>query len=252
MQTTSGALNGAILGAWEQADGQSATARALTLLAAADLGQSDEQLGLLSAGARNRRLLELRARLFGPLMSCVVDCPECSEQLEFELNVAELLQGQVDGDTVPNTQTVHEAWDDDLHLTFRLPGTRELSAVSVLGGVPEAVQSLRCASLLQAELSGSPLALDTCPERVWALLDRELDALDPQAHLELNLSCPACGFAWSAGFDVGTYLWTEVRTWGEGVLLDVHELALAYGWPESDILSLSPTRRQRYLDLLRG
>jgi hypothetical protein len=35
-------------------------------------------------------------------------------------------------------------------------------------------------------------------------------------------------------------------------LRDVHELASAYGWRESEILALSPQRRQAYLELVRA
>ena len=37
----------------------------------------------------------------------------------------------------------------------------------------------------------------------------------------------------------------------QGTLRDVHGLAAAYGWREEDVLRLSPTRRQIYLELAR-
>ena len=36
------------------------------------------------------------------------------------------------------------------------------------------------------------------------------------------------------------------------LLLDVHQLASAYGWSEMEILSLSATRRNAYLEMVRA
>ena len=38
--------------------------------------------------------------------------------------------------------------------------------------------------------------------------------------------------------------------WAGRMLLDIHALARAYGWSESDILALPPRRRQAYLELV--
>jgi hypothetical protein len=240
-------LTAALLDAWEQAGDQRPGARALTLLAAGEPQTPRDVLGRLSAGARDRRLLQLRERLFGQWLSSVVDCPLCGEALEFELTVGELLLSGPD----PDPQEEHEAWDGDLHLRFRLPDSAQLEQLKE-DEPHEALRTLRQACVLRLERQGTPLAVQDSPPEVWALLDREMAALDPQAQLELNLSCPACAHTWAAPFDVGRYLWAEVRAWGEGVLTDVHELALAYGWAEPEILTLSPSRRQRYLELLRG
>jgi hypothetical protein len=35
-------------------------------------------------------------------------------------------------------------------------------------------------------------------------------------------------------------------------MLDVHTLASAYGWSESEILSLNPARREFYLEMVRA
>jgi hypothetical protein len=48
-----------------------------------------------------------------------------------------------------------------------------------------------------------------------------------------------------------SFFWQELDDWADRVLRDVHELASAYGWPENEILALSPRRRQCYLDLIR-
>jgi hypothetical protein len=75
---------------------------------------------------------------------------------------------------------------------------------------------------------------------------------DPQADVQLNLSCPQCAAAWSAPFDIEAFLWTEIAAWAGRTLQEVHGLARAYGWREQDILSLSATRRRIYLEMAQG
>ncbi len=80
-------------------------------------------------------------------------------------------------------------------------------------------------------------------------VERQLEALDPAADLELAMTCGACGHAWQTSLDVGALVWEEIDGRAAAVLGDVHRLALAYGWSERAILALSPQRRAAYLEL---
>ena len=46
--------------------------------------------------------------------------------------------------------------------------------------------------------------------------------------------------------DIRAVLWAEVEAWANELLHDVHALASAYGWSESDVVRLSPWRREWY------
>jgi hypothetical protein len=112
---------------------------------------------------------------------------------------------------------------------------------------PAAVLLRRC--LLSVDDHGAALDADRLPhEVVTAVADRMAEA-DPQADTELRLRCEVCEHGWSALFDIPSFLWTELDAWARRALYDVHTLARAYGWTESDILRLSPRRRQHYLEL---
>jgi hypothetical protein len=74
---------------------------------------------------------------------------------------------------------------------------------------------------------------------------------DPGADIDLAFDCPECGHRWQEVFDINGFLWREIHAWAKRTLRDVHVLARAYGWTEPDALSLSPTRRQIYLELCR-
>jgi hypothetical protein len=80
----------------------------------------------------------------------------------------------------------------------------------------------------------------------------QIAALDPQARIELDLTCAACGHAWPAVLDIASFLWAEINAWAHRTLRDVHAIARAYGWPEADILAMSPLRRQCYLEMVRS
>jgi hypothetical protein len=74
--------------------------------------------------------------------------------------------------------------------------------------------------------------------------------LDPQAELLLDLICPECGNRFSALFDAASYFFQELSGSIEHVYREVHVLALYYHWSEAEILSMTPRKRQRYLELL--
>jgi hypothetical protein len=81
-------------------------------------------------------------------------------------------------------------------------------------------------------------------------LAKSMTHCDPLAEVLFNLSCPACQQEWSILFDVLPFLWTEISIQAKRLLLEVHTLARAYGWHEAEILSLSVTRRQFYLEMV--
>ena len=76
---------------------------------------------------------------------------------------------------------------------------------------------------------------------------------DPQADIELDLSCPACGHGWAATARRRRLPLAGARRLGGAALREVHALAWRYGWSERTILAL-PRRRRRgaYLELVGG
>jgi hypothetical protein len=61
--------------------------------------------------------------------------------------------------------------------------------------------------------------------------------------------CEACGHEGSAQLDAGELLWDEIDARAHALLGEVHQLARAYGWTESEILGLSAARRAAYLSM---
>ena len=68
--------------------------------------------------------------------------------------------------------------------------------------------------------------------------------------MQLDLTCPACGHAWQTAFDIAAFVWRELDDWAERTLHEIHVIASAYGWTESEILELGARRRQTYVEMI--
>jgi len=88
------------------------------------------------------------------------------------------------------------------------------------------------------------------PVEVVSLAIERIGEADPQADVEVDLNCPECRHVWQTGFDIVSYLWSELHSWAWQMLREVHVLASNYGWREEEILSMTPQRRRGYLEIL--
>lgn len=233
---------------WEEGGGKTLIDRALLLLAHACPEESPEELAALPIGRRDRRLLALREWVFGRRLTCVAHCPACGERLEASFTVEDV---RTEAAPPPN-----EAPETELHLeaggyevTFRLPDSNDLAALQESDQAAARSRLLkRC--VLSARRGGRKRAATQLPAEVRDAIVRCMAEADPQADVQTALSCPACDHSWQSTFDIVSFFWTEIEAWGLRVLRDVHRLATAYGWRESDILALSPWRRQLYLEMV--
>jgi hypothetical protein len=239
---------GELLDVWETGFSQSLTGRALDLLAAACPETSRDALAALSIGSRDAGLLRLREALWGPRMDAEVACRNCRERLELILDSGEMLSRSK---RAPADEITWSA--DGFTITFRVPASVDLLAAmeQMDQDDPEDFSALifqRC--LLSAQYGDEPADPEQLPAEVAAGVAGRMAETDPLADIRLDLTCPSCEHRWSAVFDIVSFLWTEIEVWAWRMLSDVHTLARAYGWRERDILALSPTRRQFYLEMV--
>lgn len=234
----------ALLNAWERGVDRPAVVRSLLLLGAAEPEATPEALAALSVGHRDDRLLALRAALFGPELSAVVDCPACGARVEFTVPVAGLRV-----DPGPGVELALEV--DRYRLRLRPPTSDDLLALTATSDA-RAAEELLLVRCVTAERDGAVEPVNLLPELVREAAVAALAEADPSADLRFELTCPTCGHRWEPPFDPAAYLWTEVEHWALRALRDVHDLARAYGWREADVLALSPLRRQLYLEMAYG
>lgn len=228
---------------WERGIDRPMFERVLLLLEAAS-GQSIDSLATLSIGQRDLKLLELREVLFGRSIPCIVACPSCNGRLELNLDSDAL---RVSGKT-ENVQPEYTLETEGFILKYRLPNSADLSLASSANSNGRDLLLQSC--LMTAHQGARELACTELPLEVLDALSSAMAEADPQADTQLALTCPDCGHAWSAVFDIVSYLTEEIDRWARHMLREIHHLARAYGWREADILAMAPTRRRAYLELL--
>jgi hypothetical protein len=216
--------------------------------------RSEDELASLPLGRRDALLLSLRERSFGPTLASYSECPECGQGLEFTLRVSELVVSRDDSESgEPESERARREFElasQDYSLRFRLPDSADLMSVSACKDASGARMMLAERCLLRVTRAGREAALHELPEQAMGELAARMIECDPQAEVLLDLDCPACAHSWIVVFDIASFLWTEVSALARRLLRDVHALARAYGWSESDILSMSDARRQFYLEML--
>lgn len=231
---------------WDQGQTWHPVDRALLLLAYALPEATSDELQALTVGQRNSRLLQTRQLTIGDHLEGLVNCPICNEALEFNINVTQLL--------LPESQSeASEISIDGWQVRFRLPDSTDLAAIlSSSPNLPAARQLLIERCLLAASQEGTKIEIRNLPESVIAQVADAMSEADPQADMRFSLTCQGCGYEWSALFDIVTFFWAELAAQAKRLLREVHQLASAYGWRESEILAMSSLRRRTYLEFVGG
>lgn len=230
-----------LLHVWEDTQNQHPVDQALTILVATTK-KTRHELANLSIGARDALLFDVRSLLFGDQLEATSDCPQCGAKAEFEFNVSTLREV----DTKENSGVI-DFDNGDYWVTAHLPNSRDLAATTACTNENDAKQILLEHCIERASLNGSTVSIEELPLEVIDALQKEMSKSDPQAEIVLQLNCPECDTNWSSLIDISDYLLREIAMWSQKQMWDVHSLAQAYGWTESDVLALSPVRRQFYL-----
>jgi hypothetical protein len=212
----------------------------------------------LSMGDREALLLHIRRLTFGERMQCVLRCVGCEEPMDLELHVSDLL--------VPITRIPQQRYqelfsfgDVRFRVNYRIPTGADVEAVACSGNrVSEKMATellVRCVESVEREDGHAEYAAvlaEDWPPAMMEQISGRLAEADAQAEIGLQLTCPVCGHEFSSFFDVTNYLVRELQTRERQLYQDVHQLALAYHWSESEILKMSPRKRKLYLDMLAG
>lgn len=238
----------------DTADAVLPSARATALLARC-LGEPDAErtARALTVGDREALLLQLRRLSLGETLECVLRCPAetCGERMELGLRVADLL--------VPSYEDVKRtyelAFDADgkrYEISFRVPTADDLDNVALIArGDPErGARALLAGCVRNARLDGAHIGVDALAPSVAAMIANAMVARDPQAEIELELTCPVCGQAFAVVFDTASFLLQELDERATQLMREVHTLAWHYHWSERDIFRMPRRRRARYLELV--
>lgn len=232
-----------IISTWEVGRTKHPVDQALLLLALAFPELSPTELSALTIGQRNTRLLMLRQMTLGKWAECLMYCPLCNQPLEFTVDIETLLMPEP-------AEFIATLMVDAFTLDLRLPNSQDLVALTGCADVQSGRQLLLEQCVLRAECDGQAIAPTHLPEQVIQAVAEAITEKDPQAEVQFVLNCSECQHSWTTIFDIVVFFWTELEAQAKRLLREVHVLARAYGWRESDILALSATRRKLYLELI--
>jgi hypothetical protein len=206
--------------------------------------QGTELARELTTGDREALLLGLRALLFGDRVSCMLACPGCSEPMDIDVSVADLL--------LPPYRRSHRRHRAALgaccDVRFRLPTGADQEVAAREPGLAAGVRTLAARCVESVRVNGEPV--DAVPDALLGELSAAFARLDPQAEILLQLECPACGAECAPVLDAATILFGELTGSEHRLFEEVHALARSYHWGQAEILSLDIRRRRRYLDLI--
>jgi hypothetical protein len=218
---------------WEPASGAPAHQRLEPLVAALYPGEAIEEDTL---GARNRRLLALKAALGGPPLEARLRCGRCATDNSFTVPADEILACPV-----PDPAARVDLRAGGRRLSFRLPRMGDLKAAASRPG--QALAHI----VAQCRVGGAD---GPVPAAVVARLAARFEALDPAGRIVVDLACAECRAALRASVDLAEFVAVAIDRAVDGLLRDVHLLASAYCWSEDAILALPPSRRRRYLAMI--
>lgn len=194
----------------------------------------------LAVSTRHLLLVRITAALdatdtFALRLRCPHD--DCRELLEVPLSIAAL-------------NALHD--EHAAQKTLALPG--EGAAVSALRRPTgddlrrwrAAGESIADHAMLRDLVLTGEAPIDPAP------LTGALEAFDPLLAFTLSLTCPACGRSADHPVDLEALALARLQARQALLLREIHQLAGAYGWTESEILAVPAARRARYLELVEA
>lgn len=214
---------------------------------------SPVDVSALVIGDREALLLQMQRLTFGDAFASTFSCSSqaCAQTLELELRVDDLLVPSYADAALSYSRRIHHS-DVDYDVRFRLPtaGDQEEVVLMARRDTEQAALHLlhRCVERIVA--NGQEINSSDLPEPVTDEIASAMGELDPQAVVELNLACPACGSTNQMQFDAADFLLRKLDKRVDRAIREVHTLALSYHWSEEAILNMPADRRQKYLDLI--
>jgi hypothetical protein len=212
-----------------------------------------EAIRSLTVGDREALLLHLRRLTWGDRVRCLLTCPspECTEKLEVDVDVADLLLPPY-GETIQEHElTVRQEDGVSTVVRFRLPtGADQEAAAAVARTNVDAAADLLLRRCVRSATSSDGNPVDKLPDTLCEQLPGRMAELDPQAEIILHLTCPICGAAFSVIFDTASYLIQELEAGMRHLYREVHLLAYHYHWSATEILGMSTGKRRQFLRLL--
>lgn len=194
----------------------------------------------LVASDRDRLLVAIYRRAFGERIENTVTCEKCENRFDIDFSLDGLIDSLESNRAHPAVQSIAQnTFQTEQGLRFRLPTGREELQLSGLSASDAEQALLRCCI---AESDTAQIEADA--------LQQLLSEVAPLVDLELEARCPECQRTHALQFDIQSYLLNALLGERRRLTLEIHRLAVSYGWGLNDILSLHRSERRHFVELI--
>ncbi len=240
--------NQELLNAWDKGLDQRPVEKAISILAVACPETEAGSLAMLSMGQRDQLLIRLREMTFSPVFLGVAKCPGCNDRLEMSFLGSEIAPPEDVSKNGPEKNLKLDV--AGYEIIFRIPNSPDILSIFEVKDLSEARRMLLDLCIKSAKHGPIDIPTNQIPSEVLNSVVDGMAKADPLGDIQISLSCGSCGHQWQITFDILHFFWAEIDAYAHRIILDVHRLARAYGWSESEILNMSWRRRQIYLDMV--
>ncbi|MFL4470092.1 hypothetical protein ACERZ8_09515 [Tateyamaria armeniaca] len=187
----------------------------------------------LNLSEQDMAMAALYTAMYGETIECHVPCSACDRKFEtqFELSdwIASLRSGPDITRTGPNTFLYSD-------FSFRVPMSGDLDA---LGDVPPKARAKQLAQACVLEGTPDQQELEAALMRAGPMLDDDIEA-----------HCPHCDAHQTFPLRLDAYFWAALRRERPIIIREIHQIAMAYNWPRSEIMSLPRSLRREHVRLI--
>jgi hypothetical protein len=240
--------NQELLDLWDKGLDQGYIERAISILVMATPESEPGSLAMLSMGQRDELLIRLREMTFGPMFFGLTTCPGCNDHLEMSFLGSEIAPPENVSEKYPIENLKLDV--SGYEMIFRVPNSLDIISIYDVKDLSEARRLLLDLCIKSVKYGSVEIPTSQIPAEVLDSVVHSMGKTDPQGDIQISLSCGSCGHQWQMIFDILHFFWAEIDAFAHRIIHDVHGLASAYGWSESEILNMSPRRRKIYLDLV--
>jgi hypothetical protein len=194
----------------------------------------------LVASDRDRLLVAVYRQAFGDRIENTLTCSRCGNPFDIDFSLGNLAASLERKNDSPRVRSLGENRFETAEGTrFRLPTGRDERTIAGLPADEAESGLLRC-----CVIEDSPATADA------AALQELLAEVAPLIDLELEARCPECRCVHALQFDIQSYLLGALIGERARLALEIHRIALAYGWSLEEILSLGRRERRSFIELI--
>lgn len=199
----------------------------------------------LSLSQRLQLVLSIGLRTLPSVLGVSVNCPACDDLLGLNVDLA-AFQGSEDISSI----RCHP--ESNVDIILRLPtGDDQCKWLEEEREWNASVWSAQAAASLVVNHDGrQPEPGWVVPETWVPAIAEALEQADPLTAATLETTCCGCQHDFSVIFDVEEHVISRIRGLQPRLLDEVHRLATAYHWTETEIFNVPTKRRRKYLELI--